>query len=263
MADITELCDDLTAESAEVDALVADLPDATWASATPAAGWTIAHQIAHLHWTDTTALKSITDVEAFGRDLAIAAADPAGFVDHFAQASLRPPAELLTAWRDSRSALVKALLGAPREQRLPWYGVTMSPVSMATGRLMETWAHGQDIAETLGAGREPTARLRHIVFLAIRTFEFSFAIHDRPVPAERVRLELTAPDGRLWTFGPDHAADLITGTALDFCLIATQRRHRDDVNLDAAGPVALDWLEVIQAFAGPPGIGRDPLAKGA
>jgi uncharacterized protein (TIGR03084 family) len=154
MADITELCDDLTAESAEVDALVADLPDGTWAAATPAAGWTIAHQIAHLHWTDTTALKSITDVDAFGLDLAIAATDPAGFVDQFASASLRPPAELLPAWRDSRSALVKALLEAPREQRLPWYGVTMSPVSMATGRLMETWAHGQDIADTLRAGRE-------------------------------------------------------------------------------------------------------------
>ena len=263
MADITELLDDLAAESADVDAMVADLTETDWDRATPAAGWTIAHQIAHLSWTDSTALKSATDTEAFGRDLATAAQDPLGFVDHFANASRRPPPELLRTWREGRSRLAKALTEARHDQRLPWYGVTMSPVSMATGRLMETWAHGLDIADALGVRRTPTARLRHIVFLATRTFEFSFAAHDCAVPIERVRLELTSPDGRPWIFGPPDASNVITGPALDFCLIATQRRHRNDLDLRAIGPVADAWLDVIQAFAGPPGSGRDPLGNGA
>jgi uncharacterized protein (TIGR03084 family) len=263
MPDIAELLDHLAAESAEVDAMVAVLDPAGWTWPTPAAGWTIAHQIAHLSWTDSTALKSVTDVSAFHRDLAVAAEDPAGFVDHFTNASLAPPDELLRSWREHRSALAKALAAAPHDQRLPWYGVSMSPVSMATGRLMETWAHGLDIADTLGRPIRPTARLRHVALLATRTFEFSFAAHDRPVPADRVRVELTAPDGALWTFGAPGDANVITGPALDFCLIATRRRHLDDLDLKAIGPVAAEWLEVIQAFAGPPGARRDPLGKGA
>jgi hypothetical protein len=38
----------------------------------------------------------------------------------------------------------------------------------------------------------------------------------------------------------------------------TQRRHRDDLDLVAVGPDADRWLDVAQAFAGPPGEGREP-----
>ncbi len=38
----------------------------------------------------------------------------------------------------------------------------------------------------------------------------------------------------------------------------TQRRHRDDLSLVATGEVADAWLDVAQAFAGPPGTGRAP-----
>jgi uncharacterized protein (TIGR03084 family) len=129
---------------------------------------------------------------------------------------------------------------------------------MVTARIMETWAHGLDVADTLGITRAPTARLRHIAFLGHRTMGYSFAANGRGVPDEPVRLELSAPDGTQWTFGPSGAANKVTGPALDFCLLVTQRRNRADLALHADGPVADEWLDIAQTFAGPPGAGRPP-----
>jgi uncharacterized protein (TIGR03084 family) len=123
---------------------------------------------------------------------------------------------------------------------------------------METWAHGQDVADTLAVIRTPTARLRHVAYLGVRTFGHSFAAHGRPEPATPVRVDLVAPDGGTWSFGPADAADRVTGPAVDFCLLVTQRRHRSDLELTATGPIADEWLDVAQAFAGPPGAGREP-----
>jgi hypothetical protein len=50
----------------------------------------------------------------------------------------------------------------------------------------------------------------------------------------------------------------VTGPAEDFCLLATQRRHRADLGVLAEGAQAQEWLDIIQAFAGPPGAGRQP-----
>ena len=134
----------------------------------------------------------------------------------------------------------------------------MAPATMVTARIMETWAHGQDVADALAVVREPTARLRHIVHLGTRTMGYGFLAHDRPAPADAVHLALTAPDQTLWTFGPPDAVNRVTGPALDFCLLVTQRAHRADLALVATGPVADEWLDVAQCFAGPPGPGRPP-----
>jgi uncharacterized protein (TIGR03084 family) len=146
----------------------------------------------------------------------------------------------------------------PDGTKLPWFGPPMSPASMATARLMETWAHGQDVADALGVQRTPTARLRHVAHLAVRTRGFAHVVNDLDPPTADVRVELLAPDGGTWTFGPEDAEQTVTGTALDFCLVAVQRVHRDDTDLVANGPEADQWLDVIQAFAGPPGEKRAP-----
>jgi uncharacterized protein (TIGR03084 family) len=258
MVDLSEILTDLHEESAELDRLVADLPDADWRRATPAPGWTIAHQIAHLTSTDGAAIASATDPDGFGRWLDAAVADPGGFVEAAAERALAEPAELLARWRDSRSALAAALATAPKDARLPWFGTSLSPASAATARLMETWAHGEDVAAALGRPRLPTRRLRHVVHLGVRTMAFGFLVHDRPAPDAPVFVELTAPDGDTWAFGPPDAQNRVTGPALDFCLLVTQRGHRDDLGLEATGPVADEWLDVAQAFAGPPGAGRPP-----
>ena len=134
----------------------------------------------------------------------------------------------------------------------------MALSSFATARLMETWAHGQDVADALGVRREPTSRLRHIAHIGVRTRGFAYALRDKPVPEGDVRVELDAPDGSTWTWGSADAADRVTGPALDFCLVVTQRRHVADTAVKADGPLAEEWLSIAQAFAGSPGAGRRP-----
>jgi uncharacterized protein (TIGR03084 family) len=254
---LEEVLTDLTAESDELDRAVDGLPDERFATMTPANGWTIAHQIAHLTWTDGVALVAVTDGQRFGKLLATAADDPDGFIDKAAQQGVAPKAELLPRWRAGRTALAQALR-LTTEHRIVWFGTAMSPTSLATARLMETWAHGVDVHEALGRPPEFTARLRHIAYLGHRTLGHSFASHGRRAPEAPVRVELSTPDGAVWTFGPAEADDRLTGPALDFCLLVTQRRHPDDLALHATGPVATEWLTVAQAFAGPPGTKREP-----
>jgi uncharacterized protein (TIGR03084 family) len=265
MVDLAELLEDLDRESEDLDRIVAGLPDHDWQRPTPAPGWTIAHQIAHLAWTDTVAVRAASDPEAFGSVLAEAAQSVSedgvnGYVDRKAAEGIAPPAELLARWRQGRKALGETLRAASPDRKLPWFGPPMSPAMTATGRLMETWAHGQDVADALGSTRAPTSRLRHVAYIGFRTLGHGFAAHGRPAPDEPVRVELAGPDGQVWEFGPVDAANRVTGPALDFCLLVTQRRHRTDLSLRASGPVADEWLDVAQAFAGPPGAGRNPSA---
>ncbi len=226
MTDAAAVFDDLRDEGDELDRLVADLPGEHWAAPTPAPGWSIAHQIAHLAWTDDRTLLAATDPEAFAEDLVRAAATITTYVDEGAAAgAVVPPADL---------------------------------PSMATARLMETWAHALDVADALGVRREPTARLRHIARLAARTRDFAYGVRAEQPPAEQFRVELTGPGGESWAFGPEDATQRVTGPALDFCLLAAQRVHRDDTALVAVGRDADHWLDIAQMFAGPPGEGRKP-----
>ncbi|RKN42752.1 TIGR03084 family metal-binding protein [Micromonospora endolithica] len=262
MVDLKDLLADLAEESGQLDNLVAGRPPADWDRPTPAPGWTVGHQIAHLTWTDHVALLAVTDTESFYASVS-SAPDPARLVDDGAAEFLGPPAQLLPRWRTGRTALAAVLAAAPPGEKVPWYGTRMSPASMVTARIMETWAHGEDIADALGVIRPATARLRHVAHLGFRTLGHGFAAHGRAVPAAPMRVELTAPQGDTWAYGPADATDRVTGPALDFCLLVTQRRHRDDLALVATGPVADAWLDVAQAFAGPPGAGRAPRTVGA
>lgn len=259
MADPGVVLDDLRAESEALDTLVAGLVLEGWAIPTPAPGWTVAHQIAHLAWTDDAALASATDPEGFARMVERALAAPDTFVDEGARAGAQlPPGELLDRWRAGRAALQAALRAAPPGARLNWYGPAMSVASMATGRLMETWAHGQDVADALGVRREPTDRLRHVTRIGVRARNYAYLVHGRTPPEEEFRVELTAPDGSAWNYGPKDARERVTGPALDFALLVTQRRHRDDLAVKAEGADADGWLDIAQSFAGPAGTGRTP-----
>jgi uncharacterized protein (TIGR03084 family) len=258
MSALNAVLADLHAESDDLDQRVAALSTEEWGTLTPAPGWTISHQIAHLAWTDEVSLLGIVDPERFAEVLGDAAADPGGFIDSSANAGYtKTPGELLVRWRAGRAALAVALAGVPDGTKLPWFGTQMSATSMATARLMETWAHGQDIADALGVQRVATARLKHIARLAVRTRDWSFGVNDLAPPSGEFRIELGAPNGdEVWEYGPTNATDRVAGPALDLCLLATQRRHRTDLALVATGPDADRWLDIAQAFAGPPGQGR-------
>ncbi|MDW5609299.1 TIGR03084 family metal-binding protein [Mycolicibacterium sp. jd] len=257
MADAARVIDELRAESDDLDALVAALPAARWTLPTPAPGWTIAHQIGHLMWTDRVALLSVTDEAGFAAVLAQASENPGGFVDTAAEElALTSPGELLADWRATRAALHDALSTVADGRKLPWFGPPMSAASMATARLMETWAHGLDVADALGVTRAPTARLRSIAHIGVRTRDFAFTVHGLTPPPEPFHVKLSAPHGAQWTWGPEDAAQRVTGSAEHFCMLVTQRRPRAALDVVAVGPDAEKWLTIAQAFAGPPGPGR-------
>jgi len=258
MADLAGVLADLAAEGAELETLVDRAPD--WAVATPAEGWTIAHQVGHLAWTDSAAHASALGGPAWDTLVEAAMADPAGVVDTAAATWAARP-DLLEVWRRGRADLNEAL-AATTATRLPWFGPPMSPTSMATARLMETWAHGQDVADALGVTRVPTDRLRHVAHLGVRTHVFAYAVRGLVAPTDPLRVELTSPSGQTWVWGPDDAPARVTGPALDFCLLVTQRRHRDDLTVVAQGDEADHWLGIAQAFAGAPGRGPAPASAG-
>ncbi|TVT45728.1 TIGR03084 family protein [Amycolatopsis rhizosphaerae] len=256
MVDLGPILGDLAAESQSLDELVA-APDTDWSRPTPAEGWTIAHQIGHLAWTDAKALIAVRTPGEFDREVRQALAAGDDYVAKGAEEEARKPREeLLAQWRTGRAELADALAEAPEGAKFPWYGPPMSAASMVTARLMETWAHAQDVVDALGLTREPTGCIRHIARFGVRTRDFAFSLHSLAPPAEEFRVELRSPEGEVWAFGPEDAAQRLTGSALDFCLVVTQRRHPADTGLVAVGEDVAKWLEIAQAFAGPPGGGR-------
>jgi uncharacterized protein (TIGR03084 family) len=250
---VTSLAEDLRAEQEVLDAVVADLDEDGWNTPTPSAGWSVRDQIGHLTYFDRSAALAITDPERFRASVDELVAS--GGVDAATLQRDLSPAELLDAWRANRAALAEAAAGLGEGDRVPWYGPSMGAKSFLTARLMETWAHGQDVADALGVERPATDRLRHIAQLGFITRGWTYVNRGEEPPAAIVRLELTAPSGAMWRYGPDDAAEVVRGPALDFCLVVTQRRHLDDTRLDVLGTAARDWLVKAQAFAGAPTTG--------
>ncbi|MDX6218655.1 MAG: hypothetical protein QOJ48_336, partial [Frankiales bacterium] len=156
-----------------------------------------------------------------------------------------------------RTALLSSLEKADPAVRVPWYGPPMSLASFTSARLMETWAHGQDVSDALGLDPVTSDRLRHVCHIGVQARPYAYLVHGVDNPDTPVRVELTGPGAGEW--GPEDATDRITGTALDFALLVTQRRHLDDLALQIEGATAAQWAGIAQAYAGPAGPGRAPL----
>lgn len=259
---LPDLLADLAAEHADLDGLVADVSPDRWDASTPAEGWTVRDQVGHLAYFDEMASLAIGDPELFAEraravlEAATSGADP--MAEHLARGRALAGAEVLDWWRRARAGFLAAAAGLPDGARVPWYGPPMSPLSFVSARLMETWAHGQDVADALGRTRVPTARLVHVAQLGVRARPFSFAVRGLEPPAGDVRVELEGPAGERWEWGDAGAPGRVRGDALEFCLVVTQRRHLDDTTLVVEGEPATAWMAVAQAFAGPPGPGRRP-----
>ena len=257
---LQSLVNDLDAECADLGFRVGPLSEAEWSTPTPAEGWDIRDTINHLRFFDRDALLAATDPAAFTALLERLGDDAGNYVDRLTEEGRADtPTQVLQAWRTGQAALVPALRALESGIRVPWFGPPMSPASFVTARIMETWAHGQDVVDALGQERPASARLKSVAELGVRARPFSYAVRGRAMPDRPVRVELTGPDGEVWTWGPEDADDVVRGTALDFCLLVTQRRHRDDLALSVTGDAAEEWIGIAQAFAGPPGPGRQPL----
>lgn len=266
--DLAGIRDDLIAEQAALDAVVAGLDAERWAAPTPSPRWTVADQIAHLTYFDGTAALAVRDPDAFtawlGELVTLLEGGAEAMDDHtLGWARAVSPDDLLARWRDGRAELADAANRLTEEDRVPWYGPSMGAKSFLTARLMECWAHGQDVVDAvraagLDADRPATDRLAHIARLGFITRGWTYVNRGEEPPSTPVRVVLDAPSGGEWTFGPDDATDTVTGPALDFCLVVTQRRHVDATDLVVTGASARDWMTKAQAFAGPPTDGPRP-----
>jgi uncharacterized protein (TIGR03084 family) len=125
---------------------------------------------------------------------------------------------------------------------------------------METWAHGQEIHDRVGATRTFNDRIKNIATIGVKTFGWTFVNRkqDPPGPPPHVRLE--APSGEIWEWHEPSDSEFVRGTAVDFCHVVTQGRNVADTALEVVGPVATEWMSIAQCFAGGP---VDPPAAGS
>lgn len=250
---VGDLLADLDAERMQLRKIVQGVDPADWAAATSSPGWSVRDQIAHLAFFDEMAARAVSYPAAFEIERARALADTSGYNrEHLSRV---PPggSALLAHWTGAAELFRTTVRTAPSKARVPWYGPNMGLASMVSARLMEHWAHGHDVAEGLAVRREPTARLRHVADLAVRARGYGYVVRGQAPSGTPVRVELIAPSGSTWVFGPEDADESITGEAEDFCLVLVRRRHVDDSGLAVSGPAAQEWLEIGQAYAGPPG----------
>ncbi|MGI9126119.1 MAG: TIGR03084 family metal-binding protein [Mycobacterium sp.] len=251
--DFPSLLADLRDESDYLIGQLRGLGPEQWALPTPAPGWTIADQVSHLAFFDDSARLAATDAHQFRVEAAEMMAAGMDFPDRIADEHHNDAPEFLLGWFSrARAELLKAFAQDDPKRRLPWFGPDMSVASSATARLMETWAHGQDVYDTLGVSHPPTPALRSIAHLGVATFAFCHTNNGLPIPDEQVRVMLDSPDGQAWAWGPDDAVNVVTGPATDFVLAVTQRRHWTETALSVQGPVAQAWMDIAQAFAGAP-----------
>ncbi len=232
------------------------LDEEAWWLPTDFFGWTAWDEIAHLCYFDEAALLAIQNEAAFRRhadDLLelMVQGQPISAVArlHFHRLS---PSAICARWRDRFGQLLAHLATLDPKDRLPWYGPSMSALSFATARMMETWAHGQDIYDRLGYVRPASAALKPIAHLGVSTFAWTFRNRQLEVPSQAPFVALQGPAQASWLWGDPAARDRIEGEALDFCLVVTQRRHWQDTALKVTGGVAQSWMNIAQCFAGPP-----------
>ena len=256
---LDEIVNDLEAEQAALGKVLDGLSGADWDTQTPAEGWSVRDQVSHLAYFDEAATRAMQDRDAFKAELQELMKNTGNLEAVTLERGRGGTAgELLDWWRSASSSLIAAARGVDPAGRVPWYGPDMSPASFITARLMETWAHGLDVVDAVGADRPDTDRLRHVAFIGVRARPYSYSVRGMEAPDATIRVELTSPSGETWVLGDPEATDVVRGTATDFCRVATQRRHVADTNLEVRGEAAKEWIGIAQAFAGPPGPGRQP-----
>lgn len=258
MTNSPDVYSDLIAEADQIDGLLDGLSEQDWQRPTPAPGWTVADQVAHLAFVSHLAALAARDPERFAQHTAQAKDDFQGAVNAaLVQFLAGGPQAARARWREELAAAVAGLAAADQGGTVPWLVNPLPPSVLAAAGMMEVFAHGQDIADALGARREYTDRVGHLAWFGARTRDFGYLARGLEPPREEFRFELTAPSGATtWTFGPKDAADRVTGPAVDFALLVSRRRHPDDLALRTEGALAEHWLGIAQAYRGPAGAGR-------
>lgn len=247
---------DLRAEGDELYALLSEMDTGFWTATSTFKNWTVWDVVAHLHFADLMASKSLQSTQTF-KDVMREVRD-AGTAQKYTNQLLKDgdhfingPA-LLARWRELFLQMCDDLANADPEERFAWVGPGMKARMFATARLMETWAHGWEIYDLMGLERKHTDRIKNIVTIGVRTFGWTFTNRKLPVPDEVPYVRLIAPSGDVWSFNDEAAPSHVKGSAVEFCQVVTQVRNIADTQLDVKGDSANAWMAIAQCFAGPP-----------
>jgi len=239
---------------------------------TPFYNWRVRDTISHMVTIDRLARLSMGEPEQFAIELArfaegIKPTDPAApRTDVFRRIAAYETSrldilsfrQLLAAWEVGLAELGEVAKANSDNPKVSWFGAPMRLGTLLNARQMEVSGYGQDVFDLCRVERPEGDRLRNVAEFAVRTFSFNFSNRGLPAPADRPRLSLEAPSGATWVWNEGSTEGWIEGSAVDFCLVATQRRNAADTRLRHAGPTAETWLRIAQCIAGPPLDGPAP-----
>jgi uncharacterized protein (TIGR03084 family) len=242
---VREILSDLVAEQQFLDQFLQRISLKDWDRSTPAKGWTVRDTISHLADSEELASTAITGELALERYRSTTDLDALRQEAVDKGRKMRPQ-DVIEWWRGGRAKVVEPLSRMAADDRVEWIVGSMSARTLATSRLMETWAHGLDIYTAMKAEIEDTPRIRHICWLGWKTLPYAFKLagHDY-VP---VRVEVIGPGYAKWVYGPEDAENLIKGSASDWARLSVQRAKPADVRLKVTGDAAKIAIEVVRAY---------------
>jgi uncharacterized protein (TIGR03084 family) len=253
---------DFRDESEALYRLLEPLKDEVFERVTQFKKWTINDVLTHLHlwnWAADLTLKDPAAFDEFLQELVTYVGR--GTLREFENSRLKglDKRKLLEEWHSFCHAMSDRYAVADPKARVKWAGPDMSARSKITARLMETWAHGQEVYDVLGVKRVDTDRIKNIAMLGIKTFGWTFSCRGLEMPGKAPYVKLTAPSGDTWEWNEPSEESRVEGSATEFCQVVTQVRNIADTQLSVTGDVATRWMSMAQCFAGPP---EEPPAPG-
>jgi uncharacterized protein (TIGR03084 family) len=245
---------DFRAEADELHSFLCTLSESDWSRPTTFQRWTPWDVVAHLHLYDEVSLASLAGEEAFAAQRAVLVGAIARGVTNADLARERfgtlTAGDLLARWIAGARDLAVQLGASDAKRRLPWFGPDMGVRMFTTARLMETWAHGQEVYDLVRVERAHTDRLQHIATIGVKTYGWTFANRKLAPPGPPPYVRLVAPSGAVWEWNEPSETSCVRGSAVDFCRTVTQVRNVADTSLEVIGDVAQSWMAIAQCFAG-------------
>jgi uncharacterized protein (TIGR03084 family) len=242
---VREILSDLVAEQQFLDQFLQRISLKDWDRATPAKGWTIRDTISHLADSEELAAAAISGTADLAPYRSNENLDELNQVAVVKGRKMRPQ-DVIEWWRGGRAKVVEPLSHMKASQRIEWFSGSISARTLATTRLMETWAHGLDIYSAMKAEIEDTQRIRHICWLGWKTLPYAFKLADEDyVP---IRVEVIGPGYAKWVYGPEDAADVIKGSASDFARLVVRRITPDKTRLRVTGDGAEKAMKLARAY---------------
>ena len=245
---------DFRDECNAVYSILENLKEQDYEMPTQFKGWTFNNVIGHLHVWNYAADISLKDGDEWKNfaNSALQALGNGSSMNEFEQTitkGIQGP-ELLSMWKEYYTDMTERFAVADPKKRVKWMGPDMSVRSSISARHMETWAHAQELYDSLGLDRINEDRIKNIVIIGNNTFKWCFTVHKKTLPSIRPYLKLTSPSGKIWEYNEISEEHKIEGLAEEFCQVVTQVRNIKDVNLKLTGDIAKEWMSVAQCFAG-------------